>query len=441
MIALRVTSSKTRKMIFVVGDGLELGFTPENLELYLPNGTPLNLSKDATRMLWRGEWANDQYYEQNDVVIDEGDLFILKALGINPGGVSPSLENLPPGSVIETRTSHAYASTPYDTPDTPIIIRDVPFTDLASAPILDIWIGGGSKALSFDAEPNSSVTVTTVGGQIIGFQDTGVTGAGNSEVGGTSPHNSPWTFVMPAAGRMTLEVSSTTTEVVVSGVGVTYDHTNTVVFPGSSGGIAFPLINGERIYPKGQPIFYFDLTAGGTVTITEPATGNSYLQLYDSTGTPEIGSNYPLPGFNGALVKTDLAPGRYFFRAQEAIYLDPPPIHVYVVPSDGATLATFDPDIKFWDVLFRASSGPTGSTGPTGAAGAAGATGAAGADGDDGADGTSFFDAWKGDWVAGAYSVGDVVRHTSGLFIVTTAATSADEPGVASNWELMVQGV
>ena len=312
----RITSKKTRQVMFVVEESTLPDLIPEKLAMYLPDGTPMDLTKDGSRMLWRGEWSDEENYQQNDLVIDNGDLFILKAPSIGVGGISPSEENTE-GEVT------------------------VPF---------------------------------------------------------------------PAGGQT-----------------------------------CYPLIDGERLFEPyaGIKYVYIDLVSGGTLTAQDPELPSEYIEFFDSEGG-DLGTNYGAPGgspFGGALVRTDLEPGRYFLRWQEAVWNSPLMSHIQVELSDGAQFVV---DIKTWDVVIRALSGPTGPEGPEGPEGPVGPEGPQGPEGPagaDGADGQSLLDAWEGAWAAGAYSAGAVVRHTSGLYIATTAATAADEPGVASLWELMVQGV
>jgi hypothetical protein len=90
----RITSQKIRQMILMTTtDPLAPGEFPEGLVLYQPNGQPLDLTRDSTRMLWRGEWSDDEIYYKNDVVIDEGDLFILRVNSVSAHSESPSSEN------------------------------------------------------------------------------------------------------------------------------------------------------------------------------------------------------------------------------------------------------------------------------------------------------------------------------------------------------------
>jgi hypothetical protein len=96
----RITSQKTRQMIFVVGEPFDSSFVPENLALYMPDGTPIDLTRDVTSMHWAGPWKIDKPYLKNDVVIDAGDLFILSAESIAAGSLSPSLENAPPADKV-----------------------------------------------------------------------------------------------------------------------------------------------------------------------------------------------------------------------------------------------------------------------------------------------------------------------------------------------------
>ena len=309
----RVTSQKLRQMILELGDPLSPGELPEKLSLYSADGTPIDLNRDGTRMLWRGEWSGDASYIQNDVVIDEGDLFILEALAIGPGEKPPH-------------------------------------------------------------EEHSDVEVT-------------------------------------------------------------------VEFPGAGGGTAYPLIDGERVVDPyvGQSKVYFDLISGGTITVIDLDLPSEYMKLYDSDGE-ELVTNYGMPGasngpWGAPLVVNDLSPGRYFIEWQEPVWNSPVTMHLQVTLSNGAQYTL---PAENWSVLFRAGSGPQGEPGPQGEQGPQGEPG------EQGPPGTSFAEAWKGEWAAGAYVEGDVVRHNDGLFLATDAAIATDEPGVSADpnpWELMVQGV
>lgn len=46
------------------------------------------------------------------------------------------------------------------------------------------------------------------------------------------------------------------------------------------------------------------------------------------------------------------------------------------------------------------------------------------------------FNAYQGDWVAGSYASGDVVRASDGLFYISTAAANANEPP-GTNWVVL----
>lgn len=76
---MRVGSEKTRQALLQVGTAMETSPLPERLELFLEDGTPVDVGKDRTRARWRNIWtaAPDAPYEQNDFVMDDDKLWIL----------------------------------------------------------------------------------------------------------------------------------------------------------------------------------------------------------------------------------------------------------------------------------------------------------------------------------------------------------------------------
>lgn len=91
----RVTSEKTRQFRFVVDDAIELGIPVDNIALFLPDGTPIDLTADPSKMKWLGSWSALSSYVLNDVVLDINDngLYIVTADTILAGQPRPSTPN------------------------------------------------------------------------------------------------------------------------------------------------------------------------------------------------------------------------------------------------------------------------------------------------------------------------------------------------------------
>ena len=171
-------------------------------------------------LTWRGEWDDATAYETDDIVIHEDTGTWVAAedsTGVEPG------DEIPPPP--DPRTSYVYVFGNQSFASTPVLQKDVAFTDFAAAADThsNLWISG-SRVVSFDADPGSEVTVNCNVG-VIGYRDTGAPGTGNSEVDGHSAHSSPWVFTMPGEGRMTLEISSGMTTLTVTGDGVQHAGT------------------------------------------------------------------------------------------------------------------------------------------------------------------------------------------------------------------------
>ena len=84
---MRVSSAGTRKHEYIVGEPLLEGEILENLSLY-KNGVPIDITKDATKMQWRGTWDADTVYSANDVVTYGSSIWIAPetiAEGVAPG--------------------------------------------------------------------------------------------------------------------------------------------------------------------------------------------------------------------------------------------------------------------------------------------------------------------------------------------------------------------
>lgn len=97
----RVTSQKIRQFILASGVALEEDITLDKVELFHEDGTPVELF-DSSRMHWVGAWNVVSPYLKNDVVKDEGDLFVLTAESLIAGEISPSIEINPPPITIAT---------------------------------------------------------------------------------------------------------------------------------------------------------------------------------------------------------------------------------------------------------------------------------------------------------------------------------------------------
>lgn len=104
----RVISAKTRKYIFLPGDPLPEGFEPERLMLYLPDGTPINLTADPSKMKWMGDWSSGVPYILNDVVLDNFALYIATADLIAAGDDAPSTPNTDWELMFETPQTPGY---------------------------------------------------------------------------------------------------------------------------------------------------------------------------------------------------------------------------------------------------------------------------------------------------------------------------------------------
>lgn len=81
-MALRVTQQKTRQFLLEAGDPLDPNELPEKLQLFDENGQAVNVTQDPTKMHWSGIWDDATPYIKNDVVMDDGKLFIMTADGV-----------------------------------------------------------------------------------------------------------------------------------------------------------------------------------------------------------------------------------------------------------------------------------------------------------------------------------------------------------------------
>jgi hypothetical protein len=165
-------------------------------------------------MIWSGEWDDTLEYIKGSVVSHVGSLWIALS------DLEADAEPAPPSAVLETARIYVFGN--YTFADVPVIYKDTPFTDMASAisSAGNLWMSG-SKIVRFHANPGSSVTITTVGGQFVPYKDTGSSGSGNSElIGSAHGYSSPQTFSMPSEGVVNVEIASTVTSITISGTGV-----------------------------------------------------------------------------------------------------------------------------------------------------------------------------------------------------------------------------
>lgn len=160
----RITSQKIRQMILLTAaDPLAPGEIPEALTLYQANGQPLNLTRDSTRMLWRGEWSDDEIYYKNDVVIDEGDLFILRVESVSAHSESPSVENTETDGAIPVPGVDNEGFTAYPLDDGE---RIVPIYSAPQYVYFDLATGGTLTATDLDLPTEQIVLQDAAGEQI-----------------------------------------------------------------------------------------------------------------------------------------------------------------------------------------------------------------------------------------------------------------------------------
>lgn len=86
----RVTSVKTRQFVFVVDEAIEAGIEHDQIALFMPDGTPIDLTADPSKMKWTGDWTSISDYILNDVVREGEDLYIAIVDEIDAGGDEPS---------------------------------------------------------------------------------------------------------------------------------------------------------------------------------------------------------------------------------------------------------------------------------------------------------------------------------------------------------------
>jgi hypothetical protein len=107
----RVTNQKTREFIFVAEEAISEGVTPDRIALFLPDGTPINLTADPSKMKWMGAWDSGVPYILNDVVIENDALFIAIAELIAAGEDPPSTPNADWELMFETPPAGGFKGT------------------------------------------------------------------------------------------------------------------------------------------------------------------------------------------------------------------------------------------------------------------------------------------------------------------------------------------
>src|SRR3982750_1629682 len=99
----RVTATKLRQVIVVVGGDLPDGFTPENIAFYHPDGAPFDFSSIvAAGLSWGSAWTVEGMYEPLTMVKHDNALWIAVAntlieAGVEPGVPLPSTTDAPGG--------------------------------------------------------------------------------------------------------------------------------------------------------------------------------------------------------------------------------------------------------------------------------------------------------------------------------------------------------
>lgn len=169
-------------------------------------------------------------------------------------------------------------------------------------------------------------------------------------------------------------------------------------------------------------LFAFRLSEPGTVQIRfQPQDGVSFdtyatLMKYAGDGVARVflESDDDDAGLRHPNITRSLVAGDYFvyFETYQASGFSYPINSQYTVTlSDGAVLEPYDQG-PAWALLARGVPDEVTSEGMR----------------------------WAGQWVAGAYSENDVVRHNSGLYIAKTVTVGSEEPGVdLVAWELVLE--
>jgi hypothetical protein len=87
---MRISSEGLQKRSFVVGAPLVEDEFPDRLALYMPDGTPIDLVPNPSKMVWRGTWSDvETTYALHDVVAFAGGLYIYMGAESPAVGASP----------------------------------------------------------------------------------------------------------------------------------------------------------------------------------------------------------------------------------------------------------------------------------------------------------------------------------------------------------------
>src|SRR4051812_30576307 len=142
----RISSQGLQKRRYEVGSALLVGETLEKLSLYMPDGTPIILGPDPSKMRWRGGWDISAEYLLNDVVKEGTSLYIYLGETASTGLPTPSTPGSDWDAIADTsamRFVGTWAPGGYHTNDVVIHddklwiakhnVTDVPFSIVAQA--------------------------------------------------------------------------------------------------------------------------------------------------------------------------------------------------------------------------------------------------------------------------------------------------------------------
>lgn len=142
----RISSQGLQKRRYEVGSALLVGETLEKLSLYMPDGTPIILGPDPSKMRWRGGWDIAAEYILNDVVKEGTSLYIYLGETAVTGLPTPSTPGSDWDAIADTsamRFVGTWAPGGYHTNDVVIHddklwiakhnVMDVPFSIVAQA--------------------------------------------------------------------------------------------------------------------------------------------------------------------------------------------------------------------------------------------------------------------------------------------------------------------
>lgn len=144
----RVSATKVRQMIVVVGPALPEGFDPENVAFYNADGTAFDFADIIAGIeipnvpSFQGEWAVDTSYPPQAIVRHED------ALYITPIGASANLE---PGAAVESTADSPGGSAPVGTYDRLAVgvNPDVPYVDGMARVFFDL-VHAGDIVIDYD---------------------------------------------------------------------------------------------------------------------------------------------------------------------------------------------------------------------------------------------------------------------------------------------------